>query len=267
MKNIHMSNEDNKHDTNYINKHKYTNHDTQKLHLWAQHVERAVFVLSWCRVTRTSWLKMFLIESHFIPFSHMSVSLWPRLLPFLLQPNFPVFFHFSVLMHPELHSDLNNLNSMQHNLRTSAKGSKDAYDVTVSLTGYEPNDTVSNELVYSQGPLPYATPSSEQDIDDTTLGKLLTEAHREYADYRSLEGVFVSQSSVSVASDRTVKLVGERNVDQSIGFWSHEKHVQCSQQVFLKTPKLRKWSIEQGNLWEKAAQMHRLGPCLMNRDR
>ena len=35
---------------------------------------------------------------------------------------------------------------------------------------------------------------------------------------------------------------------------------------FLKTPKLRKWSIEQGNLWEKAAQMHRLGPCLMNRD-
>ena len=36
---------------------------------------------------------------------------------------------------------------------------------------------------------------------------------------------------------------------------------------FLKTPKLRKWSIEQGNLWEKAAQMHRLGPCLMNRDK
>ena len=36
---------------------------------------------------------------------------------------------------------------------------------------------------------------------------------------------------------------------------------------FLKTPKLRKWSIEQGNLWEKIAQMHRSGPCLMNRDR
>ena len=36
---------------------------------------------------------------------------------------------------------------------------------------------------------------------------------------------------------------------------------------FLKTPKLRKWSIEQGNLWEKAAQTHRLGPCLMNRDK
>ena len=52
------------------------------------------------------------------------------------------------------------------------------------------------------------------DIDDTTLGKLLTEAHREYADYRSLEGVFVSQLSLSVASDRTGKLVGKSNIDQ-----------------------------------------------------
>ena len=33
MNNIHMSDEDNNHDTNYINKHKYTNHDTRKLHL------------------------------------------------------------------------------------------------------------------------------------------------------------------------------------------------------------------------------------------
>ena len=73
---------------------------------------------------------------------------------------------------------------------------------------------VSNELVDSQGPFSYVTPSSDQDIDDTTLGKLLTEAHREYADYRSLEGVFVSQSSLSVASDRTGKPVGKSNIDQ-----------------------------------------------------
>ena len=33
MNNIHMSNEDNKHDINYINKHKCTNIDTRKLHL------------------------------------------------------------------------------------------------------------------------------------------------------------------------------------------------------------------------------------------
>ena len=60
----------------------------------------------------------------------------------------------------------------------------------------------------------YVTSSSDLNIDDTTLGKLLTEAHREYADYRSLEGVFVSQSSLSVASDRTGKLVGKSNIDQ-----------------------------------------------------
>ena len=52
----------------------------------------------------------------------------------------------------------------------------------------------------------------------TTLGKLLTEAHREHADYHNLEGVSVSQSSLSVVFDRTGKPVGERNVDQSIGF-------------------------------------------------
>ena len=116
-------------------------------------------------------------------------------------------------MHPDLHTDLDNLDSVENNLRHSAKGSNDAYDVTFSLTGYEPNDTVSNELVDSQGPFSYVTPSSDQDMDDTTLGKLLTEAHREYADYLSLEGVFVSQSSVSVASDRTGKPVGKSNID------------------------------------------------------
>ena len=82
-------------------------------------------------------------------------------------------------MHPDLHTDLDNLDSVENNLRHSAKGSLDAYDVTFSLTSYEPNDTVSNELVDSQGPFSYVTPSSDQDIDDTTLSKLLTEAHRE----------------------------------------------------------------------------------------
>ena len=77
---------------------------------------------------------------------------------------------------------------------------------------------VSDELYNSQGSFSYIAQSSDLDIDDTTLGKLLTEAHREYADYRSPEGVFVSQSSVSVVFDRTGKPVGESDVDQSIGF-------------------------------------------------
>ena len=105
-------------------------------------------------------------------------------------------------MHPDLHTDLDNLDSVENNLRHSAKGSNDAYDVTFSLTVYEPNDTVSNELVDYQGPFSYVTPSSDQDIDDTTLGKLLTEAHREYADYRSPEGVSVSRHCLSRPIER-----------------------------------------------------------------
>ena len=103
-------------------------------------------------------------------------------------------------------------------------------------------------------------------MDDVTLGKLLTEAHRREAEYCDPEGVSVSQSSLSVVFDRTGKLVGERNVDQSLGLVSRET---CTVPTasFLKTPKLRKWSIEQGNLWENTAQIHRLGPYLMNRDR
>ena len=77
---------------------------------------------------------------------------------------------------------------------------------------------VFNELIDSQGSFSYITQSSDLDIDDATLGKLLDEAHREYADYRSPEGMSVSQSSLSVVFDRTGKPVGESNVDQSIGF-------------------------------------------------
>ena len=69
---------------------------------------------------------------------------------------------------------------------------------------------------YTQEAFSHVTPSSDQDVDDTTLGKLLTEAHREYADYRNPEGVSVSQSSLSVASDRTGKLVGENSSNAQI---------------------------------------------------
>ena len=54
-------------------------------------------------------------------------------------------------------------------------------------------------------------------MDDVTLGKLLTEAHRGQTDYCDPEGVPVSQSS-SVVFDRAGKPAGERDVDQSIGF-------------------------------------------------
>ena len=54
-------------------------------------------------------------------------------------------------------------------------------------------------------------------MDDVTLGKLLTDAHRGQADYCEPEGVPVSQSS-SVVFDGSGKPDGERNVDQSVNF-------------------------------------------------
>ena len=59
-----------------------------------------------------------------------------------------------------------------------------------------------SEVGDSQGSFSYITQSSDLDIDDATLGKLLDEAHREHADHRSPEGVSVSQSSLSVLFDR-----------------------------------------------------------------
>ena len=237
MNNIHMSDEDNKHDTNYINKHKYTNHDTRKLHLWARHVERAVLYTS-CMLCHTHLMAQDVLESSFHPHAiHVRFSLTSHSSLSYFDLSFPVFFHLSVLtctLKP--HTDLNNLNSMQHNLRNSAKGSNDAYDVPISLTGYEPNDMVFNELGNSQGSFSYITPSSDLDIDDDTLGKLLDEAHREHADYRSPEGVSVSQSSLSVVFDRTAETCGREKCRSVNWFWCHKKHVQCSQQVFWKHP-------------------------------
>ena len=67
---------------------------------------------------------------------------------------------------------------------------------------------------------------------------------------------------VSVVFDRAGKPAGERDVDQSIGFWCHEKHVQCSQASFLKTPKLRKWSIDQGKPEERDSSNAQVGTLL-----
>ena len=90
-----------------------------------------------------------------------------------------------------------------------------------------------SELIDSQGSFSYITQSSDLDIDDATLGKLLDEAHREHADYCDPEGVSVSQSSLSVVFDRTGKPVGERDVDHSIGFGvtrnTHSAHSKFSE--------------------------------------
>ena len=50
-------------------------------------------------------------------------------------------------------------------------------------------------------------------MEDDTLGKLLAEVHRDYADYRCPEGVSVSPSSMSVVVDRTGEPVERSDID------------------------------------------------------
>ena len=80
--------------------------------------------------------------------------------------------------------------------------------------GTEFNDSVPSKFTDFQDPLVHFAPSSDQDIDDVTLGKLLAEVHRDYADYRRPEGVCVSPSSMSVMVDRTGKPVEKSDIDQ-----------------------------------------------------
>ena len=127
---------------------------------------------------------------------------------FYFHLSFLVFFFSFHLLHFELYPELDNLIVMESLCYSANKGSDDAYDVSTSLTGYGPNFMAFSELNDSSGSFSYIIPSSDLDIDDATLGKLLTEAHREHADYRSPEGVSVSQSSSSVVFDRAGKPVG-----------------------------------------------------------
>ena len=57
-------------------------------------------------------------------------------------------------------------------------------------------------------------PSTDQDVDDVTLGEMLTAAHRGQVDYCVPGGMSVSQSSSSVMFDGSGQLDGERMVDQ-----------------------------------------------------
>ena len=97
-----------------------------------EHIERAVFVVHLLMSCHTHLMTQDVLESSLHP-------IFVHELPFYFDLTFTVFFHSSVLMHPEPHTDLDNLNTVQHNLPNSAKGSNDAYDVTVSLTPKDRN--------------------------------------------------------------------------------------------------------------------------------
>ena len=157
----------------------------------------------------TSW-----IHSH--PRSYPWRVLFDSISPFFLYLSFLPFSVF--FLYPELFLELDNPIVMTSLRCSAAEESEDTLNSFTSLTGYEPNFMAFSELNDSSGSFSYIIPSSDQDVDDVTLSKLLTEAHRGQADHCDPEGVSVSQSSLSVVFDRTGKSVGERNVDQSIGF-------------------------------------------------
>ena len=75
-------------------------------------------------------------------------------------------------------------------------------------------------------------PSSDQDVDDLTLGEMLTAAHRGQVDYCVPGGMSVSQSSSSVMFDGSGQPDGERMVDQSGQPDVTLNVIECSQQLF-----------------------------------
>ena len=73
-----------------------------------------------------------------------------------------------------------------------------------------------SELNDSSGSFSYITPSSDQDIDDVTLGKLLTEAHRGQADYCDQEGVSVSRRRLLCSIDQDNLREKEMSINQLV---------------------------------------------------
>ena len=102
------------------------------------------------------------------------------------------------------------------NLRCSAaEESEDTLNSFTSLTGYEPNFLTFGELNDSSVPFSFMIPSTDQDVDDVTLGEMLTAAHWGQVEYCVPGGMSVSQSSSSVMFDGSGQPDGERMVDHS----------------------------------------------------
>ena len=131
--------------------------------------------------------------THTRRFVCQSVVVVNVLLSFFLFP----FFHLSDEQQPELNKKI-----MENLCYSATNGSEGTYDVLYVPTGYEPNGHDFNELQNSSVALSYKIPAADQDVDDLTLGKMLTEAYRGQVDYFVQEGVSVSQSVVVVCKVR-----------------------------------------------------------------
>ena len=175
-------------------------------------------------------------------------------------------------LHSELYSELDNPIVMESLCYSANKESEDTLNSFTSHTGYEPNLLTFGELNDSSVPFSFMIPSSDQDMDDVTLGKLLIEAHRGQAVHCEPEGMSVSQSvsqSVSrrllCSMDQGILMEREMSINQL--FLESQETRTVLTASFLKTPELRKWSMDQGNLMSETARTHRLGLYLKSRDR
>ena len=110
---------------------------------------------------------------------------------------------------PELFLELDNPIVMASLRYSAAEESEDTLKSFTSPTGYEPKLLTFGELNDSSVPFSFMNPSSDQDVDDVTLGEMLTAAHRGQVDYCVPGGMSVSQSS-SVRFDGSGQLDGER---------------------------------------------------------
>ena len=182
-------------------------------------------------------------------------------LPFYFNLTFAVFFHSSVLMHPEHYTDLDNLDTVESDLRHSAKGSNDANDVTHSLTSYEPNDTVVNELVNSQGSLLLHYP---------VIGPGHRRHYARQAAHRSTPRILRLPQSSRHCPSCSIEQGNLREREMSISqlVLVSRENTYSANSKFSEITQAEKMVDRTGKpVGEKAAQTHKLGPCLMNRDR
>ena len=126
------------------------------------------------------------------------------------------FYHFLLsvpffLIHIELFPELRYTKCMANLRRSATNESEDTLDVFHPLTGYKPKAHDFDELYDSSVSFSLMIPSTDQDVDDLTLGEMLTQAYRGQVDSSVPGGMSVSSSS-SVVVDRSGQPDVARNV-------------------------------------------------------
>ena len=162
----------------------------------------------------TAHLMAQVLSSHIvISMSSTWRTLFDSTAPFFLYFSFqPLSVYF---LHNELFLEFDNPIVMASLRYSAAEESEDTLNVSHSLTGYEPNLLTFSELNDSSVPFSFMIPSSDQDVDDVTLGKMLTEAHRGQADCCGQKACqSVSRRRLLCSIDQGNLMERERSINQ-----------------------------------------------------